>query len=77
MKIRICPVCGQPVHKHKKKAEDKPSPQKSYYQRNKDKIKAKLAEKRKDPEYRKKHNEASKRSYYKTKEAKNGTENQI
>lgn len=72
MKIKLCPLCHQPLPQKK---QSKNTPQKSYYQRNKDKIKAKLAEKRKDPDYRKKHNEASKKSYHKTKELKNGTEN--
>jgi hypothetical protein len=77
MKIKKCPVCGQLIHKSKKRTTPQQTPQQSYYQRNKEKIKAKLAEKRQDPEYRKKHNEAAKRSYYKIKSQRNGTEDQI
>lgn len=75
MKIKLCPLCHQPLPQ---KTKETPSPQKSYYQRNKDKIKAKLAEKRKDPEYRRKHNENAKKSYHKNKEVKNArTKNEI
>lgn len=77
MKIKLCPLCRHEIQQHKRKPKTEPKTPLSYYQRNKDKVKARLAEKRKDPEYRQRHNESSKRSYHKRKEENARTENQI
>ena len=52
--------------------------QRAYYWRHRQDILDKIAEKRKDPEYRKHRTQVSLKSYYKRKEKKNaGTENEV
>lgn len=65
----ICPHCGCQIAitPPRKKNYD---PQKSYYYRHRDKILAKIQEKRKDPEYRKLCSQRVLACYYRRKQAK-------